>query len=117
MNKSLKEMVENLETSVSRLDLISKRKTAGFIKTMDQLFDEGPLDPKTKELISIAVTTAIRCEPCIAVHVLRGLEMGCTKEEILDAASVAVIFTGSAGLAYMNNVVLDAIDEFSKTTT
>lgn len=113
MNKSLKEMVENLETSAARLDLASKRKMAGFLKTMDLLFEEGPLEPKTKELIAIAVTTALKCEPCIAVHVMKGLAMGCTREEILDAASVAVIFTGSTGLAYMNNVVLDAVDTFS----
>lgn len=113
MNKSLPELVENLESSFSKLDPISKKKMGGYIKALDSLFNEGPLDAKTKELIAIAVATALRCEPCIAVHVLKGLKMGCSKEEILDAASVAVIFSGSTGLAYMNNVVLDAIETFS----
>lgn len=48
------------------------------------------LDLKTKELIAIGVSLAVKCEGCLEGHLKKALEIGCTKEEISDAIVVAI---------------------------
>jgi len=48
------------------------------------------LDPKTKELIAIAVSAALKCEGCLEGHVKKARELGATKHEISDALVIAV---------------------------
>ncbi len=53
---------------------------------------------KHKELIALGIAVALRCEPCIRIHIEKSLAAGCSKKEILEAASVAVMMQG--GPAY-----------------
>ncbi len=48
------------------------------------------LDPKTKELIAIAVSMALKCEGCLRGHIKKALALGLTRHEISDAIVVAV---------------------------
>ncbi|MBS7646477.1 MAG: carboxymuconolactone decarboxylase family protein [Candidatus Bathyarchaeia archaeon] len=58
------------------------------------------LDIKTKELISLAIAVAIRCEDCILWHLDAAIKAGARKEEIMDALKVAVAMAGSPALVY-----------------
>ena len=53
-------------------------------------FTPTALDLKTKELIAIGVSLAVKCEGCLEGHLKKALEIGCTKEEISDAIVVAI---------------------------
>ncbi len=70
------------------------------------------VDVKTKELISVAIAAYNRCEYCIVYHVYKAFEAGATKEEILDAAMVAVAFGGGPSMAYTSTLLKDSIKEF-----
>ncbi len=48
------------------------------------------LDLKTKELIAIAASAALKCEGCLQGHIKKALDLGLTKHEISDAIVVAV---------------------------
>jgi AhpD family alkylhydroperoxidase len=48
------------------------------------------LDSKTKELIAIGVSAALKCEGCLEGHIRKALQLGATKHEISDAIVVAV---------------------------
>jgi len=72
------------------------------------------LDVKIKELISVAIGVFSRCEYCIAFHVYKALEEGATRDEIMEAAMVAVAFGGGPTMAYSTTLVRDSIDEFEK---
>jgi AhpD family alkylhydroperoxidase len=77
-----------------------------------QLMKDGALNGKTKELIALGIAVAQRCESCIRIHVKKCLAAGCTREEILESAGVAVLMQG--GPAYTNlPIVLDSL----KSTT
>ena len=62
------------------------------------------LDPKTKELIAIAVSAANGCEYCVAAHSASARQAGVTDEEITAAIEVAAMmsmyntFNKAAGL-------------------
>jgi len=61
--------------------------------------EDGPLDPKTVELIVIASATALRCDHCLEVHIKQARKYGATKEEILQAIMIACFIMESSGRA------------------
>ena len=52
------------------------------------------IDPRAKKLMSIALSVAQRCKPCLEIHIKGALAMGITKGEIDEAAQLAVTFAG-----------------------
>jgi AhpD family alkylhydroperoxidase len=66
------------------------------------------LDLKTKELISIGVSAAVKCEGCLKGHIKKALEIGATKQEISDALVVA-IGIAAAGIVDMSDKAATAL--------
>jgi AhpD family alkylhydroperoxidase len=65
------------------------------------------LEPKTRELIALAVAVTARCDGCIIVHTKAALQHGATREEIAESLGVAVAVNAGAALIYSTRV-LDA---------
>ena len=73
----------------------------------------GALDTKTKELITLAISVATRCDDCIAHHTYDALEAGATKEEIADALGVAILMGGGTSVVYATHAV-EALEHFAE---
>jgi AhpD family alkylhydroperoxidase len=71
----------------------------------------GALDGKTKELIALALSVMSQCTWCIALHGKKCINLGATKEEMLEAAMVAGLMGGGPAMMYVK-IVQDTIDEF-----
>ena len=69
------------------------------------LMKEGALTVREKELIAMAIGLALRCDRCINTHTEMALKAGATKEQILEAAGVAVMMQGGPTYTYLPNVV------------
>jgi AhpD family alkylhydroperoxidase len=69
----------------------------------------GHLDPKARELISVALAVGLRCDGCITVHTEAARKLGATREEIAEAVGVAVAVSAGAALVYSTRT-LDAFD-------
>ena len=69
----------------------------GFHRTT---FEPAVLDKKTKELIALAVSSAIRCEPCIETHLQKAKVAGATPDEIKEAVYVAAAVNAGSTLTY-----------------
>nr|WP_272950854.1 carboxymuconolactone decarboxylase family protein [Aeromonas caviae] len=65
----------------------------------------GHLDPKTHELIALAVAVTTHCDGCISVHTKKAVEHGATLEEISEALGVAIALNAGAALTYSARVV------------
>jgi AhpD family alkylhydroperoxidase len=63
------------------------------------------LDPKTRELIALAVAVTLRCDGCITVHTDAAIKQGASKEEIAEALGVAVSINAGAALVYSARVM------------
>ncbi len=72
-------------------------------------FTPTALDLKTKELISIAVSAALKCEGCLKGHIKKALEIGATKQEISDSLVVA-IGIAAAGVVDMSDMAATKLD-------
>jgi AhpD family alkylhydroperoxidase len=82
----------------------------GFNLMHAQAMAPGALDPKTKELIAVALSVGSRCDPCIAFHVPAALRHGATREEIMEVLAVCVMMGGGPSLMYAAHVI-EAMDE------
>jgi AhpD family alkylhydroperoxidase len=71
----------------------------------------GSLDVRQKELIAIGIGLVVRCENCIYAHVRAAIKAGATREQILEAAGVAVLMAGGPTYTYLPRVTeaLDAL--------
>lgn len=59
-----------------------------FNSLMDFTFTDGALSAKMKELIALAISVTVRCEPCMNYHLEEASAKGASKEEILEAMNV-----------------------------
>lgn len=69
------------------------------------------LDSKTKELIALAISVAIRCDDCIAFHVKAALQQGASREEVTEALGMAVYMGAGPSVMYATHA-LDAFTQF-----
>jgi len=74
----------------------------------------GALETKLKELISLGIAVAVRCEPCIMWHTEAAINAGATEEEILDVIKVAVCMGGGPALMYGLKAYEVALEFLSK---
>ncbi|HVX86809.1 MAG TPA: carboxymuconolactone decarboxylase family protein [Phycisphaerae bacterium] len=69
-----------------------------------QAMKAGALTAAQKELIALGIALAVRCENCIYAHVRAALNAGATRDEILEAAGVAVLMQGGPTYTYLPRV-------------
>ena len=81
----------------------------GFGGLFSKVMGEGSITVLEKELIAVAIGVAIQCQPCIKLHVKKCLDTGATKEQILEAASVAVMMGGGPAFTHIP-VVIDTLE-------
>ena len=74
----------------------------------------GALDTKTKELIALALSVAVRCDPCIGFHTQALAKLGATRQEVDETLGVAVYMGGGPSLMYAASAI-KAFDEFAGT--
>ncbi len=75
-----------------------------------QVFADGALPAKTKQLIAVAVAHVTQCPYCIKGHTKAALRYGATRQELMEAIWVAAEMR--AGGAYAHTAVsLTAMDE------
>lgn len=77
----------------------------GFGGMFQALMKEGALSVREKELIALAIGLAVRCGPCINLHVKKCLKAGATRDQVLEAAGVAVMMQGGPSFTYVPEVI------------
>lgn len=86
--------------SIGKLMKMKPDTAAAFVKLDQQVFQEGALSTKAKELIAIGVSHATRCPYCIEAHVERAIKAGASDEEIAEAIFVGVALNAGAAFAH-----------------
>jgi len=81
----------------------------GFGALHQSAMKNGAITPAEKELIALGIGLAVRCENCIYAHVQSALNAGATREQILEAAGVAVMMQGGPTYTYLPRR-LEALD-------
>lgn len=108
-------MADSLYPPSSR-ELSEKRRALApdtekaFQAFSQQVFVDGALPAKTKQLIAVAVAHVTQCPYCIRGHTKAALRHGATRQELMEAIWVAAEMR--AGGAYAHTAIsLTAMDE------
>lgn len=84
-----------------------------FTQFSEQVFSDGALPSKTKQLIAVAVAHVTQCPYCIRGHTKAALRHGAKPEEIMEAIWVAAEMRAGGAYAHAT-IALDTIEEATK---
>lgn len=70
------------------------------------------LDGKTKELVALAISVAVRCDPCIAYHAKGAVKTGASRAEVAETLAMAVYMGAGPSVMYAAKA-LEAVDEIA----
>jgi AhpD family alkylhydroperoxidase len=96
-------------------DIVMKyagRDIKRFYALDTQVYQEGALPAKTKELLGLVASLVLRCDDCVKYHLLQCREAGLTSAELEEALSVALIVGGSITIPHLRRA-LAAWDEIT----
>ena len=83
----------------------------GFSTIAQAALKPTTLDSKTKELIALAISVAVRCDDCIAFHTKAALERGATREEVLETLGMPIYMGAGPAVMYAGHAI-EAFDQF-----
>ena len=112
MDKGIKEFIDKFNADSEKMKQLTPDVMMGFGGLFGKIMKDGALSLKCKELIALAIGLALRCEPCIILHVKKCLDAGASREEILEAASVTVMMQGGPSFTHIP-LVIDALEELA----
>jgi AhpD family alkylhydroperoxidase len=92
--------LKEITSTIGQIATVSPDIVRGYRAISDAGQKTGKLDPKTRELISLAVAVTRQCDGCITVHTDSALKAGATKEELVEVLGVAVAVNAGAALVY-----------------
>ena len=75
--------------------------TKRFFNLDTNCYADGALPAATKEMLGLAASLVLRCDDCIAYHVIRCVELGVSETEILEVCDVGLIVGGSIVIPHL----------------
>lgn len=109
MRQETKQFFEKFKNDVAKMKVQTSETVNGFAALFNKTMQDGALSVKEKELVALGIATAQRCVPCIRLHVQKSLDAGENKQQILEAASVAVMMGGGPAYTHIP-VVMDTLE-------
>jgi AhpD family alkylhydroperoxidase len=108
----VKKFYEDFQKGMGKAQQQAPDTVKSFMGLFQATMSEGKLSVKEKELIALAIGIAVRCEPCIYMHIKKCLDAGVTRDEILEAAQVVVMMQGGPGFVHLPMIIetLDALE-------
>jgi len=64
-------------------------------------YQAGTLDVKTKELLGLVASAVLRCDDCIRYHLENSYKAGLSKEEVVEALSIATLVGGTIVIPHL----------------
>jgi AhpD family alkylhydroperoxidase len=108
---SFPELIDGLNADIARLRSAAAEPMRAF-RLARAALEPGALDVKTKELIATAIAVAVRCDGCIGFHAKAAIKAGASREEIVEALSMAIYMDAGPSMIYAAEA-LRAFDELS----
>jgi AhpD family alkylhydroperoxidase len=91
--------IERFQAERLRLNEIvmkyAQLETKRFFSLDGQVYREGVLPAKMKELLGLVASLVLRCDDCVKYHTIRCHEESVSSEELEEALSIALIVGGS----------------------
>ena len=112
MTSSYVDLTRDISAEMGKLRQEIPDVMRGFGALAQAATKDGVLDAKTKELIAIALSVAVRCDPCVGFHAQALVKLGATRAELAEVLGMAVYMGGGPSLMYAAKTSA-AFDEFT----
>jgi AhpD family alkylhydroperoxidase len=109
----VREMLEDINKARETLTEAYPQQMEAWKAFTDQVRAEGVLSKKVKGLVGLALAIARGCDSCIVYHTNATLEMGATREEILEICLLSLYMCGAPATP-PTGLVLEAIEKFQE---
>jgi len=76
-----------------------------FFNLDNQVYQDGALTGATKELIGLIASLVLRCDDCVAYHLLQCSDLGITDAQLEEALSIGLVVGGSITIPHLRRVV------------
>lgn len=99
--------------SLEQLAKLQPSVVNALYKYKHEVFEDGELSLKEKEVIAVAISAILKCDVCLEVHAKAALKAGATKEQLREAMSVAMYLTGPTAVIWsptVDKVMLGQLD-------
>lgn len=113
MAEDINQFFEKFKNDTAKMKEQLPDALGGFMTMFGKIMTDGAISLKTKELIALGIAVSSTCRPCIRLHVQKCLAAGAAKEEILEAASVAVMMAGGPAFTHIPEVI-DTLEAIGK---
>ncbi len=84
-----------------------------FFALDSRTYEPGALDSRTKELLGLVASMVLRCDDCIAYHLIQCKKEGITRPEFFEVFNVALVVGGSIVIPHLRRAV-ELLDELEK---
>ena len=84
-------------TVFEELRRLSPKVTGGLLRMRQEAYRDAAVPAKYKLLTAMAISIAIRCEPCIQAYVQMACDKGVAQEELIEFLEVAMTMQGCPG--------------------
>lgn len=106
-------MAKALNPAVGELNRSAPAAMKAFHELGASALAAGALDSKTKELMAVAISVAVRCDPCVTYHVAAARKQGASRDEIAETVALAV-YMGAGPSAMYAAQALEAFDQWDE---
>lgn len=92
--------IDNTRSELRALNALIPDTARAFGALGKAVKEGGTLDFKSKEFVALGISVAIRCEPCIGLHVEALIRSGASREEVGDVLAMAIQMGGGPAMMY-----------------
>jgi AhpD family alkylhydroperoxidase len=85
------------------LELLAKQQPSAvtaLYKYKHEIFKEGALTVKDKEIIAVALSMVLKCDTCLEVHAEEARKQGATTDELRESMMVAMYLAGPTAMIW-----------------
>jgi AhpD family alkylhydroperoxidase len=93
---------ERLNERILERDNINIKR---FFAIDEAVYRDGALDAKTKELLGLVASLVLRCDDCIAYHVIQSDKCQVSDKEFDEVMSVGLVVGGSITIPHIRRAV------------
>jgi AhpD family alkylhydroperoxidase len=100
MHKNWPEMANELNPLVAALRTAQPDVMKGFSQMAQVALKTEALATKTKELIALAISVAVRCDACITYHAKAAVKHGASDAELAETMGMAIYMGAGPSVMY-----------------
>jgi len=76
-----------------------------FGQVFEESMSDGELTQAEKEAVALGIAMAKQCKECVRLHTQKCLDAGLSRQQIMEAAGVAVMMNGGPSYAQLPELI------------